>query len=289
MERKQSGSNAVSLSSVSRLVNACAESACRAAATNENVAVCHEPHSNRLASPPRAIKVSGRERAMRCQEMGMHMKTTFGIAITALALGGAAIFTTSAMAAKDDFDRTTLGKKWVVTSGNLYINNDQLQGDLLSLGYYKKSSNDTSVSAVMTITNSAETEYGAVASGDIAGGDNAFVKLQTQDGDGMFEYGGFYTGNNGGGDFFALDTPVPSPATLSVSFCGTIAQMTIKSSAGKQKYTYDYGATFGTGGGLGTYGAIAIDDYRSKAGGCKLDRDARMIKGSTAKDLSLSK
>jgi hypothetical protein len=227
---------------------------------------------------------------MRCQnEMGMHMKAKLGLAMTALALGGASILATSAMAAKDDFDRSTLGKKWVVTSGNLYINNDQLQGDPLSLGYFKRSSNDTSVSATMTITNSAETEYGAVASGDIAGGDNAFVKLQTQDGDGMFEYGGFYTGNNGGGDFFALDTPVPSPATLSVTFCGTMAQMTIRSSAGKQKYSYDYGATFGAGGGLGTYGAIALDDYRSKAGGCKLDRDARMIKGSTAKDRSLSK
>jgi hypothetical protein len=70
--------------------------------------------------------------------------------------------------------------------------------------------------------------------------------------------------------------------------------MKIKSAAGTQKYTFDYGTTFGTGGGLGTYGLISLDNYKSKAGGCTADggtfaKGARAIKGSDAKDLSLAK
>src|SRR5450432_2191411 len=58
-----------------------------------------------------------------------------------------------------------------------------------------------------------------------------------------------------------------------------VATMTIKSSAGKQKYTYDYGTTFPTGGGAGTYGTIALDNYKSKAaGGCAESVGAQAIK-----------
>jgi len=214
---------------------------------------------------------------------------TLGMVTLAIA-GGSALCTTSAMAAKDNFDRATLGKKWVVPSGDgsLFITNDQLQGDSLSLGYFKKSADDSAISATVFL-NDTDTEYGAVASGDVAGNNNAFVKIQSQNADGMFEFGGFYTGNNVGGSFFSLTSPVPSPATISVSFCGTMAKLTIKSSAGKQTYAYDYGTSFGTGGGLGTYGAVSIDDYKSKGGGCKFESDTVMIKGSTAKDLSISK
>jgi hypothetical protein len=197
----------------------------------------------------------------------------------------AVLCATSALAAHDDFDRASLGKNWVVTSGNLYIANDQMQGDSLSLGYDKKSAGDTTVSTTVT-TNGTDTQYGAVASGDIAGGNNAFVKIQSQDGTGNFDTAAFYTGNNGSGFFFFLDTEVPSPAKLTVSFCGTVATMTIRSSAKKQTYTYDYGTTFGTGGGLGTYGAVALDDYKSKPGGCTDAADAVVIRQSNAKDLS---
>lgn len=210
--------------------------------------------------------------------------------VSGLALAAAALLATSAMAAKDDFNRAQLGKKWVVPQGNLYITNDQLQGDSLSLGYYKKSSKDSEVSVTAIINNPAETEYGAAAIGDIASGNNAFVKIQTQNGDSAFEYGGFYVGNNGGGDFFALDTPAPSPAKMTVSLCGSVATLTVKSSAGTQKYSYDYGTSFGTGGGLGTYGQISLDDYKSGSAKCKADEiGAKRITHSTAKDLSLAK
>jgi hypothetical protein len=194
------------------------------------------------------------------------------------------------MAAKDNFDRSDLGKKWVVTSGRLYISNDQLQGDPLSIGYDKKSAGDTTVAGTLYL-NGTDTEYGAVASGNIASGNDAFVKLQEQNASGMFEYGGFYTGNNIGGDFFQLNSPVASPAQVTLSFCGTVATLKIKSSSGKQTYTYDYGASFGGGGGLGTYGAISIDNYKSKPGGCTADRTATVIKhnASGTKDPTLAK
>jgi hypothetical protein len=216
----------------------------------------------------------------------MQMKKILGMGVVVLA--GVALCATSATAAKDNFNRSTLGSKWVATAGSLFITSDQLQGDTGSLGYYKKSSKDSTVTSTMYL-NSTDLEYGAVASGDIASGNNAFAKIQSQNGDGLFEYGAFYLGNNSGGDFFQLTTAVPSPATVTLSFCGTLATMKIKSAAGTQKYQYDYGTSFGTGGGLGTYGLVSLDNYKSKAGGCADAQGAILVKGSNAKDLSLSK
>lgn len=169
---------------------------------------------------------------------------------------------TGAMAAADAFNRPNLGSTWVATTGTLSISNHQLVGDTGALGYLTPASNDKAASAVVFLTGTG-LQYGAVAVGDIAGGNNAFVKLQEQDGTGMFEYAAFYTGNNGGGFFFALTTPVPSPAILDVSFCAgpTIATMRITSAAGVQIYTYDYGTSFGGGAGLGTYGSIRLDNF----------------------------
>lgn len=211
------------------------------------------------------------------------------LTVSAVALA-AILCSTASFAAKDNFNRAALGNAWVVTSGSLFITSNQLQGGTSSLGYDKKSKNDSTVSATLYTTSSEDLEYGAVASGNITSGNNAFVKLQSQDGTGTFTYGAFYVGNNGGGSFFPLDSAVPSPAKLSVSFCGTVATMNIKSSAGSQQYTFDYGTTFGNGGGLGTYGSIALDNYKSKAGGgCTSAKGGRLITKSTAKDPSLQK
>jgi hypothetical protein len=203
----------------------------------------------------------------------------------------AALCATSAMAARDNFDRASLGNKWVVLPGSdLHITNNQLQGGDNSLGYFKRSSGDSKVAATVYL-NGTGLQLGAVASGDIANGNNAYIKIQEQNGSGMFEYGAFCVGNDGGGSFFQLNSPVPSPARLTLSLCGSMATMTIKSAAGKQKYTYDYGTSFPTGGGSGTYGAIAIDDYKSGASNCAATVGVKAIKitHSTAKDLSLAK
>jgi hypothetical protein len=105
---------------------------------------------------------------------------------------------------------------------------------------------------------STDLEYGAVALGNIAGGNNAFVKIQAATGAGTFDHGAFYVGNNGSGVYFA---PLPSLAILDVFFCGTTATMRITSAAGVQIYANNYGTTFGPGGGLGTYGSVGLDNY----------------------------
>jgi hypothetical protein len=140
-------------------------------------------------------------------------------------------------------------------------------GNSLSIGYLHGANTAKAASAVV-ILSSTDLEYGAVAVGNIASGNNAFIKIQADDSSGQFVHGGFYTGNNGGGNFFTLSSPVPSPAILDVFFCGTVATMRITSAAGVQTYTNDYGATFGAGAGLGTYGSIHLDNFVGSTGGC---------------------
>jgi hypothetical protein len=183
--------------------------------------------------------------------------------------GGVSLVAASAMAnGSDNFNRASLGGNWVRSPGNsLSIKNDQLVGKTSSIGYLKGSKSDTSVSAVLWV-NGTDLQYGAVALGDVAGGNNAFVKLQSQNGGGTFDHAAFYTGNNGGTDFFELNSPVSSPAILDVSFCGTVATMTITSASGVQTYTNDYGTTYPTGAGAGFYGKSSIDNFVSAPTTC---------------------
>ena len=188
-----------------------------------------------------------------------------------IALAVVSLFATSALAQKgaDGFNRTALGSGWVVTSGTLSISNHQMVGSREGLGYIKSSTlNKATAASVVVFLNSTDLEYGAVALGNIAGGNNAFVKIQAQDGTGTFDTAAFYTGNNGGGNFFTLSSAVPSPAVLDVFFCGTVATMRITSAAGVQTYTNDYGTKFGVGGGLGTFGSVGLDNYDGFASGC---------------------
>jgi hypothetical protein len=124
------------------------------------------------------------------------MKNTLLSKIVNLAVAvGVLLSATSALAGSDAFDRPKLGNTWVVLSGgSLSIANHELVGTILSLGYLTTSSSDKAASAVVFL-GGTDLEYGAVAVGNIAGGNNAFVKIQEQDGTGMFEYGAFYTGS----------------------------------------------------------------------------------------------
>jgi hypothetical protein len=198
------------------------------------------------------------------------VKSNFTPKILALAVaGGVSLAAASALAAGSDaFNRPNLGASWVVTAGSLSISSDAMVGTSLSLGYQKASVNNTAASVLVTL-GSTDLEYGAVALGNIGGGNNAFVKIQAQNGAGTFDHGAFYIGNNGSGTFFALASPVPSPAILDVFFCGTTAVMRITSTAGVQLYTNDYGGTFGTGGGLGTFGSVRLDNYVAFNGTCR--------------------
>ena len=222
------------------------------------------------------------------------MKNTLICKIVTLAVVGVFLSATSAMAQKgaDAFNRLSLGSSWVVTSGSLSISNKQLVGATGSLGYLKSlTSNSATAASSVVFLGGTDLEYGAVALGNIAGGNNAFVKIQAQNGAGTFDHAAFYTGNNGSGNFFALSSPVPSPAILDVFFCGTVAHMRITSAAGVQNYTNDYGTTFGVGGGLGTYGAVGLDNFVGFASGCN-DAASDEIPATTMPhdiDLSLAK
>ncbi|MFZ5548795.1 MAG: hypothetical protein ACOZJX_08880 [Pseudomonadota bacterium] len=199
----------------------------------------------------------------------------------------AAAIATPALAAGDKFDRADLGSKWVVTSGSLFITSNQLRGSDLGLGYFTKASAGVTGQAVVQL-NGTSLQYGAVALGDIASGNNAFVKIQSQDGAGLFDHGGFYVGNNVGVLFFTLDAPIFSPATMKVTFNGSVATLKIKSVSGTQTYQYDYGTTFGTGAGLGTYGSISLDNFKSKDAAEDVFGPApRKLTFSDALDLSL--
>ena len=217
------------------------------------------------------------------------MKNTLICKILALAV--VSLSAASAFAGADAFNRPALGTKWVPTSGSsLSISNHELVGTSGSLGAFTGSSKDTAASAVVVL-GGTDLEYGAVAVGNIGGGNNAFVKIQAQNGAGTFDHGAFYTGNNGGGNFFTLSSPVPSPAILDVFFCKTTATMRITSSAGVQTYTYNYGTTYGAGAGLGTYGSVGLDNYVGFGSGCK-DAAPGAIPAETmprAVDLSIGK
>jgi hypothetical protein len=223
----------------------------------------------------------------------LYMKKTLICKILAMAIAGVAtLCATSALAqgGSDAFNRTTLGPKWVVTSGTLAITNHALTGATGSLGYLTTSSHDTAASAVVSL-GGTDLEYGAIALGNIAGGSNAFVKIQAQNAAGTFDHAAFYNANNSGSDFFALSSPVPSPATLDVFFCGTTGILRITSAAGVQKYTFNYGTTYGAGGGLGTYGSVSIDNYVGFHSACS-DALVNSIPSSTMPhdtDLSLVK
>jgi hypothetical protein len=214
------------------------------------------------------------------------MKNTlvYKIAFLTLAL---ALCTTSAMAGADAFNRAKLGGSWVPVSGSFALSNHELIGSTLALAY-STSSTGNSAGTVVVSLGSTDLEYGAVALGNIAGGNNAFVKIQAQNGAGTFDHGAFYTGNNGTGTFFALSSPVPSPAVLDVFFCGPVAFMRITSAAGTQVYSNNYGGTFGKGVGLGTYGSVLLDNYIGFASSCSAAQQTAIPAAMmpAAKDLS---
>ena len=189
------------------------------------------------------------------------MRKDLGLALAFVATASAAV----PAFASDAFNRTSLGSGWV--SSGVSISADQLVGSSLGYGYQTSAGKDTAGSAVVYL-NGTDLEYGALMIGNVAGGYNAFVKIQAQNGTGQFDHAAFYTGNNDSGDFFTLSSAVSSPATIDAAFCQTTAYMRITSADGVQTYKYNYRTTFGTGGGLGTYGSASHDNNVSYVGGC---------------------
>lgn len=91
-----------------------------------------------------------------------------------------------------------------------------------------------------------------------------FIKVQDNNGDGVFDSYGFYTDNNSAGEARLRDlTSGFLSGTMNVSFSGTIATLMLTSGGIDQTYTYDYGFVPGSdavGFGLNRQGVA--DNFR---------------------------
>lgn len=196
---------------------------------------------------------------------------------------------TPALAAKDKFNRAALGADWTVTAGSLSISGNALVGTDLSLGEFLPAANSNQAAVVVTL-NGTGTQYGAIALGDIGAGNNAFIKIQTQNGAGTFSHGGFYIGNNSGVSFFALDgLPASSKARLTARLVGSVATMEIDTNldgTADAVYTFDYGTAYGKGAGLGTYGPVSLDNLKTSKVVASQGGKARTVTPSGEADLS---
>ena len=164
-------------------------------------------------------------------------------------------------AATDNFNRQELGDTWTVDTGDLYIQGKKMHGASESLGTFNKAKHDTSATVDVAVYGK-NIAYGAITIGDAATGRNVFMKIQTQNGEGTFDTAAFYTGNNGGGYFFAVDLPPTNKVRMTGSMSGTVATMTFTDTEGNvlATYSYDYGrAPKKAGIGLGTWGNVGLD------------------------------
>jgi len=125
----------------------------------------------------------------------------------------------------------------------------------------------TANDAFVDVQDGGSVSYIAIVLGYFDLNNNYFIKVQDQGGSG-FNYAAFYYGNNGGGDFFSLDTPFAS-GRITGFMTGTLATLQIDSNfdgTADQTYTYDFGtATGGNGIGLGFYGAALADNFGTGA------------------------
>jgi hypothetical protein len=181
------------------------------------------------------------------------------IIAAAIALG-ISLCATSA-GANDKFNRATLGNRWWMSTGSFFLANNELQGTTGAEGFFIDSVLATSATVTVTLHGTG-VQYGAITVGSLDTL-HAFVKIQSQDGAGMFDHVGFSSTNNGSGPFFTMTPPMASPATMTVSMVGTLALLTVKSATGTQTYVNQYPGLFNGGTGLGTFGPVSLDNFIS--------------------------
>jgi hypothetical protein len=167
---------------------------------------------------------------------------------------------------RDNFNRSSLGDGWYAVSGNSWDDGKRFESDSSGTAIFRKAGKDTA-GQIDVYSNGANVVYGAVLLGDIRSGNNAFVKVQSQNGYGTFDTAAFYTGDNGGGYFFSIEGfDNVTTVRLSAWMHGTVATMFLESETGKSAvYQYDYGMNFGPGVGLGTYGGATLDRLHTLA------------------------
>ena len=174
----------------------------------------------------------------------------------------------------DNFNRPdspTLGPNWTVQAGGaeIYSNTARAAGG----GQFPNLATFNGVNAnnafVDVYSIDANLAYIALDLAFFDVNNNYFIKVQNQGcGAACFNYAAFYYGNNGGGNFFQLNSPFAS-GRLTAYFSGTTATLDIDDDFDgitDQSYTYTYGSsTGGTGIGLGLYGTAQADNFGSGA------------------------
>jgi hypothetical protein len=176
---------------------------------------------------------------------------------------------TSTWASTDNFNRLQLTHPvpfgtmpWAIETGTMFIVNNALQGSSGAEGFFVDEEAVLAQSATVKVAlHGTGLQFGAITIGlNVDTDAKAFVKIQSQNGTGMFDHVAFYTGINGSGPFMAMTSPMASPATMTVSMFAGVAILTVKSASGTQVYSHTYG-TWLTGTGLGTFGSVSLDDF----------------------------
>ena len=203
-------------------------------------------------------------------------KTTIRVGPKAAAIGLALSALISAAQARDsdDFNRPdgSLGSDYtaqgggeiVIRNGAATSGQNQYSPNFVTLN----GSAGTSASVDVSANRAGNYGYVALSLGYRAGFDlnSYFVKVQDNNGDGIFDAYGFGRGNAYSGSdtlFAALGTNFAT-GTMTVSYIGTVAMLAIASAAGTQTYTFDYGglAPVGREVGLGLTGNGIADNLR---------------------------
>ena len=141
----------------------------------------------------------------------------------------------------DDFNRPNgagLGPNYTNHGSMPSIAGNKAITTYTALSTYNNSSS-TTASVDVALRGYDAGSYVALALGYLSG-DNYFIKVQDNDGDGWFDSYGFYTGNNeflnGLQQLGSFDS-----GTMSVSYIGTVATLLVTSAGGTESYSYDYG------------------------------------------------
>jgi DNA-binding beta-propeller fold protein YncE len=105
----------------------------------------------------------------------------------------------------DDFNRPDgpLGPNWTVQWGSFAIVSQAARGTSMGLATHASGTGDA-IAMDIASDGSTEVQYAAAVLNYGGGATNLFIKIQAQDFNTNFNWGGCYTGNNNGGALFGL-------------------------------------------------------------------------------------
>lgn len=167
----------------------------------------------------------------------------------------------------DDFNRPDgagFGPDYTVRSGRPSILNNRAVTTVQSLATYDGSF-ATAASDDVALSGRDAGSYVALTLG-YGGERNYFIKVQDDNGDGLFDRYAFYGGNNELNGVVGDLGAAFRMGSIAVSYSGTVAKLVVGTKSGSQTYTHDYGFLPGLKNiGLGLNGLGAADNLRFDA------------------------